>query len=455
LTEVARLPNRALFGYALSAAPVMYAYMLVLVMYMKYAVDELGASPAAIGTIFFAAKVWDAFSDPIVGNLSDRTRSPGGRRRPWLRAAAPALAIFAVMLWAPPESLSGTGLIAWISVAVVGFYTAYTLFEVPHMALGAELSTQTHERNRIFGVRQFMRIIGMFLAGTLGTYLVGEGVAAASAMAYGLALLTVLLILGGVSFLPPERPEFQGRGGESPFRALRDVLANRHARLLLIVLFVDSIGVGSIGVLAPFVVEYVVGASHLVPVVLGVYMASNLLGVGLWVWLARFFEKKRLLLTAMIASGIGYGLNLFVGEGDWLLVVASSLVAGTASSCIYTIGYTLKSEVIDYDEFTTGERKEGSYFAAWAFVSKLATGIMIGVVGLALSRSGFVANDPDQAQAVQDTMRVLMGGMPLLFFSIGAALFTRFRLTETEHARLRIELDRRNAVTPTASSTAI
>ena len=130
------VPKRALVGYGMAAAPAQFMYMLVLVMYLKYAVDDLGASAAAIGTIFLVAKLWDAVSDPIVGNLSDRTTHRLGRRRLWLFASAPLLCAFGIMAWVPPSGLEGAGLIAWITVAVLGFYTAYTVFEVPHMALG-------------------------------------------------------------------------------------------------------------------------------------------------------------------------------------------------------------------------------------------------------------------------------------------------------------------------------
>ena len=137
MQQPARLTVRTLAGYGLCAAPVVYAYVLVLIMYMKYAAVELGVSTAVIGTIFLAAKGWDAITDPMVGVLSDRTRSKRGRRRPWLLASAPLLAITSIMLWAPPDALEGAALHAWIAFSAVAFYTAYTIFDVPHMSLGA------------------------------------------------------------------------------------------------------------------------------------------------------------------------------------------------------------------------------------------------------------------------------------------------------------------------------
>ena len=441
MNQPALLSNKVLFGYGLSAMPVMYGYVLVLIMYMKYAVDGLGASPAVVGTIFLAAKFWDAVSDPLIGNLSDRTRRASGRRKPWIRAAAPMLAVFGIMAWAPPESLQGYQLSLWIGVAVIGFYTAYTMFDVPHMALGAEITLLPNERNRVFGVRQLMRIAGMLVAGTLGTYLVSQGTAYATAMAYALGLLTLVLIFTGVSLLPPERAAFQGRGGANPYRAIRDVLVNPHARLLLMIVFIDAIGVGGIGVLLPFLVEYVLLMGDILPLFMAINMFAGLAMVPGWIWLAGHFDKRKLIFWSFIGCGVGYGLVLLIGEGDWHLMAISSLLAGGSSSCANVLGYSLKSEIIDSDEYHTGERKEGAYFAGWSFMNKLGAGIMVAMVGFALEWSDFQPNVAEQTELVKQTIVLLMGGLPLVCFLLGAAAFTRFSLTAEEYTRIRAELD--------------
>ncbi len=439
------VPKRALLGYGLAAAPAQFMYVLILIMYLKYAVDDLGASAAAIGTVFLVAKLWDAVSDPLVGSLSDRTKHRLGRRRPWLFLSAPLLCTFGIMAWVPPSGLEGAWLIAWITVAVLGFYTAYTVFEVPHMALGAELTFDRQQRNLVFGIRQVIRTLGMFAAGTGGVYLVQQGASSAAWMAYGAGALTLVLVIGGVAMVPGERADFVGRGGDNPFRALRDIATNRHARLLLFVFFIESIGSGGIGVLTPFLIQYVVGMKEMVPVLLGAYMLSALAAVPLWVWLGRRFEKRRLWLFAMVQSGVGYGLIFWVGEGDWLLMALSSLLAGSAGACGNTLGQALKAEVIDFDEYRTGERKEGAYFAGWSFVSKLAGGLMVGLVGYSLAWSGYVENAAEQSELAKNTMTVLTGGVPMVGYAIGALAFTRFKLSETEHARIRAELDERAA----------
>jgi GPH family glycoside/pentoside/hexuronide:cation symporter len=260
----------------------------------------------------------------------------------------------------------------------------------------------------------------------------------------GAGTLAAVALIYSVFALPPERADHMGRGGQDPFRAMRDVWANPHARLLLFVFFVESLGVGAIGMLVPFALEYVMETPELTAPMLLFVFVLGIVSVPLWVALAARFEKRRLWLFAMFMSAFGFSLLLFLGEGDWPLMAVSSFFVGLASSCGSVLGQALKAEIIDVDEHRTGERKEGAYFAAWSFVGKLASGVMVFVVGVVLDSVGYVPNQP-QTDAVKGWLVFLMGGMPLIGYAIGIPVFLRFRLSESEHARIRAELDARSA----------
>ena len=113
--------------------------------------------------------------------------------------------------------------------------------------------------------------------------------------------------------------------------------------------------------------------------------------------------------------------------------------------CGGTVAPSIQSDVIDFDEYRTGERKEGSYFAAWSFVFKGATGVMLGLTGFVLDISGFVPNQ-EQTMTVKIAMLTLYGIFPLVCYLIGSWLFRRFSLDEAEHGRIRAVLDERAAL---------
>ena len=151
---------RTIIAYGAPAAGAGYMYLLLSLYMMKFATDILLIAPAVMGVIYSLSRIWDAISDPLVGYLSDRTTTRLGRRRTWILASCVPISASFYMVFAPPMSLTGDALVVWVAVAVIGFYSAMTLFFVPHLSLGAELSDNYHERSRMFGVRHAAYIIG-------------------------------------------------------------------------------------------------------------------------------------------------------------------------------------------------------------------------------------------------------------------------------------------------------
>jgi GPH family glycoside/pentoside/hexuronide:cation symporter len=440
--------------YSLPGAGVSFVYALFLVMYLKFATDTLLISPFAMGGIFLVAKLWNALADPLVGTWSDRTRSRLGRRKAWLLGSALPIGLFTWMAWSPLAGLSDAAEIAWVGAAVLGFYAAFTAFEVPHAALGAELTHDPRSRNRVFGTKYFVRSLGLVAALVFGSRVIRESAAqgrdAVDALALASALGTAALIVLAVASLPRERADYQGRGGVSLMKALADVWANRDARLLLMVFFIESVGLGGLTVLVPYVTEYVLERPQLNEAMLGLYMGSTFLAIPIWVALARRFEKRKLWLFAMVQGGAGFGLLFWLDAGEWLLMATSSVVAGSAGACGNSIGQSLKADLIDLDELRTGERKEGAYFAAWSFVSKLGNALLASSAAFALGFAGFTPNTP-QSEGVKLALVFLMGGAPLIGYAVGSLLFARFRFSAVDHARVRAELDARAAAQAAAS----
>ncbi len=432
-----------------------YMYLLLSLYVMKFSTDVLLIAPAVMGTIFFVSRLWDGISDPLAGYLSDRTRSPLGRRRTWLAASLlPIVAAF-LMVFAPPQSLTGGALIAWMAVAIIGFYTAMTVFIVPHMSLGAELTTDYHERSRAFGLRHAFFTAGSILALISMQLFINaesQGPAAVRDVAFLLgglaAVVTGALILFAIIRLN-ENPDYQDRGARNPFRAYHDVWVNPHARLLIIVTFIENIGSAVIGTLTLYIAQYVVGRYDLAPLMILSYMVPSTLSVPLWIRLSRVFGKVRLWIFSQLLTGVSFGCAIFLpflpDETSKLVVIFGfAFFAGLSAGCGGTVGPSVQSDVIDYDEYVTGERKEGTYFAAWNFVYKSAAAVMLMLTGFVLQAAGFVPNQ-EQTMQVKIALVMLYGAFPLTCYMIGAYLFMHFKLDETEHKRIRRALEQRRA----------
>ena len=442
-------PNRrdvswgTLLAYGAPALGYGFALLFIQFYFLKFATDVLLLAPALAGGLIGVGRLWDAFSDPLAGYWSDRTSTRLGRRRPWMLAAVPLMAVFFVMTWSPPAGLEGASLVAWCAVALFGFYTAYTIYTVPHLSLGAELSGNYHERTRVFAGQRIFFVLGM-MASFVGVQFLRDAAeprSTAVLFAIGSAVGVAALLLLAPVFVP-ERRENVGRGASSPYAAFRDVLRNPHARILLGAWLIDGIGAGVLGVLAPFVAEYVLKRPDLMAALPAVFLTSAIVSLPLWVRLSRRLGKASVWRIALVGSALGLGATFFAGEGDIPFVIGLMVVAGACNGCGGAIGASMLADVIDWDELRSGERKEGAYAAAWGFALKLSIGVVIVITGIALQVSGFEPNVA-QARSADLTIRGLFAGLPLLAGLFAAWLLSRFTLDARAHAAIAAELEAR------------
>ncbi|MCX7864665.1 MAG: MFS transporter, partial [Novosphingobium sp.] len=392
------------------------------------------------------ARLWDALSDPLVGYLSDRTQSRLGRRRPWLLASAPLILLVPLMLWNPPAMLDGLGLIVWMAIALLLYETVLTIFLIPHLALGGELSMDQHERTRVFAFRQVPWSLGFFACvAAVHLLTTAQDKREMALWVSGAGGLAAALLIGWGASRLREHASHMGRGAASPLKAFGDIMRNPPARMLLLIFLIESLGMATLGIIAPYFMQYVVKAESAYSLMLLFHFVPSLLVIPLGVMLARRFGKKVVWGASMILAGLSYGANFWAGEGDlvWVLfwVTGTGIAVGIGS----VVGPSLQADLVDYDEYRTGERKEGAYFALWNFVRKAANGITGALAGLALQLSGFVPN-AEQSEATLGAISFLYAGVPGIAMLIGAAMFfTLFRFNAKDHRRIRDELNRRPA----------
>jgi GPH family glycoside/pentoside/hexuronide:cation symporter len=431
-----RVPLATLLSYGLPAFALGAPFFFVQFFFLKFATDVLLLAPATIGAIFAVGRLWDATLDPILGTWSDRVRTRLGRRRPFMLAAVPLMVVSFLMLWMPPVALSPGWTTVWLTVALFGIYAGFSSYAIPHLALGAELTDDFHDRSRVYGTRGAAFTVGL-LPAFAATQLVNNAPdprATAALVATAAALLMAVVLL--VPLRVRERAEFRSAEAASSFRAIFDVLRNPPARRMLAVQFIDSLGLGVLGVLAPYLAEYVIGRPDLIGFLPAAYTLAVLASIPVWVLLSRSFGKRQVWIVAMIGLALSFGSTIFVGENDVALIVVLLVTAGVFGGCGGPIGGSMLADVIDADELATGQRKEGAYTAAFTFALQVGSGITVFAVGLALELSGFRPN-VEQTAAAAWTISGIFAGAPFVMMLTGAFVMRRYSLDEREHARIQ------------------
>jgi GPH family glycoside/pentoside/hexuronide:cation symporter len=377
------------------------------------------------------------------GYWSDRTRTRFGRRRPWIGAAAAPFAAFSFALWSPPSGLGAPAATAWFAVSVLGVYTAYTACTIPHLSLGAELTSDPHERTRIYGAREIGDKLGLFLALAAIFWLdrAADPRAAAVGVAAGAAVFALASWLLAAARLR-EGDEDVGRGPRSVRSTARDVWRNGQARILILVLFIEQLGFAAVGSLLPFASEYVLRTPGYTSYYLAAFAVPVFLSIPFWVRLSRRLGKRRVWVMGLLIKSAGFAAVLLLPAGAATLAFVAIGGLGFAHGCSNVLPSSLLADLVDRDELTTGERKGGAYFAASNLAAKAAMGVALLVNGVGLGLAGFTPGG-EQPAAVVWAIRTLAAGLPCLLQLAAVFAFRNFCFDEVEHAHVRAALARR------------
>ena len=441
-----RLPRSMVVAYAVPQMGLAWFQMFFTNYFLKYSVDVLLIAPVTIALILSLTRLWDAVSDPAVGYLSDRTTSAAGRRRPWLLGSAVPVGIVTYAMWNPPLGLEGAMLVLWMAVAVTLWETAMTGFYVPYMALGAEVSMGHHDRTRVAGYRHMsgglgnLSVIGCVY---LITHSSEQRVTAQSLFLIGAAASATLMMLG--IWKVREHPEHRRLGARRFSRSLLGSVRNPHLMRLVAIYFFDIAGVAAVGLLGPFVAEYVVGQPGLIYQLMLVYSFASYLSTPFTVFLSRRIGKRQVWMSVLALQIAGFSSAFFAGTGDAIYLLGCIFLIGLGSTGGQVVGMSLLADAADFDEHRTGERREGFYYASINIARKVMFSALTLLVGFAMQ---FLIGFEPNAEQAPDTLRglsALFSGIPGVAFLVAIALLMRFGLTEAEHRRVRSDLDARKS----------
>ena len=426
----------------------------------------VGLPSATVGLVIMLALVIDAIIDPAVGFLSDRTRSRWGRRHPWMYAAALPIAVGWALLWHPPQGWGVSATLAWLFIAAVLVRSAVSCYEVPSVALTAELTADYDERTRIMAYRYlFGWAGGLTMLVSAYSYFLANSPAFPNGLlnragygAFGLAgavlMATAILASAGGTHREirnlPRQPSRETSLRES-FGELRTTLNNRAFAMLMGGGMCAYTNQGVNFALSNYMYTYVWKFSGwvmaLVPPVLFAGVAIAFFAAPR---VARRLGKPRaaagMVLTGAILNTVPYllyylrllpDLHSAFGLAMILFFFASTTASGVSG---FIIGASMMADVVEESEARTGLRSEGVFFAGSFFVQKCTSGLGIFVAGLILAVAGF----PEAAQpgavppAALDRLTMIFATMYLTLAAIAASFFIRFPFGRAEHeARVR------------------
>jgi GPH family glycoside/pentoside/hexuronide:cation symporter len=427
----------------------------------------LGMSPALVGLLGALPRLTDAITDPLMGYISDNTRSRWGRRRPYIFVGAITVGIIYALLWQLPAGKSEHFYFTYFLVGSLIFFLAYTIYATPWVALGYELTPDYHERTRLMGTQNFIGSIAYMISPyflaimylpVFGDVVTGAGYLALiiAAVAIGLGILPAILLRERFKDIASSEDEESKPGGVGEvimgfLRGFGKTLKFKPFLKLCVATFLVFNGFILIAAFQPYVIIYYVmgGNQELGSVFFGhaglLQGVSALVAISIVTFLATKIGKRRAFYVSTGISIVGYCLKWFVYTPDnpWLVLVPAPLMAfGLAG--LFTLMGSMVCDVVDADELQTHERREGMYGSIFWWVVKLGQSIAIFGGGLLLVWTGFdVELGSNQTPEAIRLMRLCDAFIPAITSAIAIWAVATYPITEEKAHEIRKELEAR------------
>ncbi len=419
----------------------------------------LGVNPALISLAIFISRIWDAFTDPTMGAISDNTRGRFGRRKPYMLVGGIMASLIFVLLWRIPAGLSSTGYFIWFLVGSLMFYTFYTIFSVPCVALSYELSPEYNERTRIIAYRSVF-------AGTMGIAMpwmyrltqlerFDNPLDGMHTVSIGVASLMLLGSMIPTFFTKERLARSVSHQKKNPLlSSLKTTLKNRNFRLLVGMVIFSCLGLFMVGQLGVYVnIYYVYGGDKLAAsTMLGIGgtlygLAGGILAAPLVSLVSARIGKKKTLLYGLMLAAVGTATKFFTYNIEWpALQLISLLLMSPGLSCMWILSPSIMADIADEDEWNTGSRREGMYGAVFSNVMKIGVSIGLLAVGFILNATGFdVALGGAQSSGTLLAMRLCFTLIPFCGLSIAVLLVGRLDISKARALEIRRLLDERHA----------
>ena len=438
-----RLPRRTIASYAIGSIGTGGFSALPGLVLVYYLTDTLGVTAIVAGLLVTVAKVWDVVIDPVIGGRSDRSLAHTGSRRRFMMLGAVLLPVFFILTFAVPAGMGPLVSGIWVFVAFVLAATAFSLFQVPYIALPAELSDNYDERTRLLTWRVVVLTFAILLFGAGGPALRSLG-GGSTYLGYLLMAVVAGLLIGGGLFassfvakkgLVPTsvpKPVSIRENYAAGFRALK---RSQPFRALLLTFLLQGLATGLMLAGAQYVATYVLQSEDAVTFLFVALIAPALLAAPLWGKVANRIGKERGFTYATILYAVAAlsMIGLLWAPGDWVYIPVA--VAGAAYAGMQSLPMAMLPDVISHDAVANGEGQAGTFGGMWT--AGETTGMALGatVLTIVLALSGY-AESVAGVEVVQSASAV--AGIVVSFSVVPAALLA-LSLISLVRYRLRKE----------------
>jgi Na+/melibiose symporter-like transporter len=362
----------------------------------------MGISPFFVGLALTASRIVEVITDPLIGNLSDNTKSRWGRRRPWIFIGAILMSVLFVAIWFTPRPDGGMLTVFYLITICSLFYFAFTVWNIPYSGLGLELETDYDERTKlmIFRVTPSF-IVGIAIASLYKLTLMkdiwgGDEIIGAR---YVCSIIAVLMLITGIipAIFCKERFVQQVKHEKlSIWHAMALTFKDRSFQLLIGSAFFVFVGLFfMIPLLTYLSLYYVCQGSKDLMATIGVYTGfiqatTQILSMVAIGYIAKYFDKKIILIGGLIIGIIGYVSSWFLFTPDYpYLTIIPPIIINIGLCACWVLNGSFNADICDYDELKTGRRREGMYSAVFAFLTKLAIAFVTTISSWVLVKLGF------------------------------------------------------------------
>ncbi len=438
----------------------------------------LGMNPALVGLLGSLPRLMDALTDPLMGYISDNTKSRWGRRRPYIFIGAIISGVVFALIWQFPRGMSENYYFWFFLIGSLVFYLGYTIFATPWVALGYELTPDYHERTRLMGVQnamgQMAYVVSPWFLAIMQASMFTDMVEGAAFLAVAIGGLVIVVGILPAIFLrerfahPTPNEEQQLIQKSSPvdkgsawagilksikefFKGFITTLKVKPFLLLCLATFLVFNGFILIAGLGFYVIAYYIfgGDLELAAKYAGwagtIGAVSTFIIIALVTWLSTKIGKRKTFFFAMGMSIFGYLLKWICYNPDYpmlLLIPGPFISFGLAG--LFTLMGSMMADVCDLDELNTHERREGMFGSIYWWVVKLGMAVALALSGYLLNATGFdVALKGDQTEQTLFLLRIADIGVPVIATVIAIWAIVVFPITEEKANQVRQQLEAR------------